>query len=646
MTRNRSETDKGSGGARTAPPLLFLLALAVFAEGGDWPPAAFLIRFGILLLSALFLLRRDAAALRVTVPDLLLAAFLLWEAACLSRGAYLWVSLQWFSLHAAAFLLYLLVRGLKDPDRRFPAAAGTILAGSCVLQLILALYQKFVVGTFLFSGTLQNPSLLAEFLLYGAAAAWYGTSGGSGTASRIRIVRYSLIALFAAGILLTRSRGGFLLLMAATAYALAAKWGWKRILAGVAAAAVLTILVPNPLRDRFRGVGDPFSYERAAMWRAAVRIARDRPLGAGTGHFKYLWPAVREPVEGTIIRYGRAARTPDSEFFSVLSELGFPGAALFLSLGAAGFVTLRRASRSNDPAAKTAAAVTGISFLHGFVQGNYHVQGILLVNAAAWAVAVDRLWTPVRIAEVRLRGPVRPAGLALLAVFLLHAGVTLVGAVLESRGLRHLQEGRPVAAEGALARAAAADPWRSTAPDALSAARFRLYEAGRGEDFLAGAVDAELEARLRNPVEFRYPARLGFLYAAAGEREPRGSRRDRMIGAAVSSYDLALKLNPHNAEVRYRKALVLRDAGRVDESRGAVEALLREEPRFARGWALLGELLEGVDGPGALEAYAKAVDLYDRYRFAAVDPEDKAFVALDDEDVRGRIRTLKKETGR
>lgn len=627
-----------NGSALAALPFLFVLAIGIFPEGGDWPPAAFLVRAALFLLAARFLVRTDAVAIRLNAIDLCVVLLLAVEAASLARAQYRWVSYQWFLHHAAAFALYGLLRARQDPAGRLPAAVGALLVAAAVVEIPVAAYQKFALADLRPAGTLRNPNLLAEFLLYGAVAAFL-FAGRDVRGGALRWAAVPLAALCLAGIGLTGSRAGFLLVIPAGFFLAGRRYGWRRTAVALLLFAAVLLAVSNPFFDRDRWRGDPFALQRLSMWKAAVRIFADHPWGVGVGHFKYYFQAARDPVAGTVIRYARFALTPHNEFLSVLSELGIAGAAAFLGLAAAILAALRRAVRTPDPAATGAAAVLLVSGLHAVLETNYHVPGVLLVNAAALAVLSGRPGPALAEREVRIKGVVRWTGVALLLAMTAYSGMTLAGAVLEKSGRAALADGRAREAERRFLLAASADPLRATAPDAASAARFAIHEAGKDPGDLSAAIASENAAIERNPCEPLYAARLGFLLGRASAYY-RGEGRDRVLAAGLAAYDRALMLNPRAAEMKYQKAVLLAAAGRAGEARDLLRSLLAEEPGYARGWVLLGELLESEDRTMALDAYRKALDAHTRFGNAARDQEEKDFTAIDVEAVRRRIRGL------
>jgi tetratricopeptide (TPR) repeat protein len=631
-----------TGGVLT-PPVLFVLLLGVLGNGGDWPFATFLIRSVLFVSFAIFLHRFLPGRIRVNIVDILVVFLWSLGAASLARNGYPWITYQWFLHHSAALCLYIMIRALPGLEGRLPKTCAILLLATACFQVLFAMFQMTFQGEIRPFGTLANPNFLAEFLAYAAAVSWILASQQEGASRRPWM--YGLVLLFLIGIGLTRSRGGFLLVIALGSFLAAERIGWRRSLAVAAVLVAAVFLVPNPLRDRFLGKGDPFAFERISMWKASFRIFREHPLGVGVGHFKYYWHLVRDPVEGTIIRYAKYARTPHSEFFSVMSELGLPGVIAFLGLGAAGVVSLRRAVSRKDPVVLGGVLILFASFLHSFFEYNYHVLGMLLVNAAALGIVSGRLFRPVREWEFRLGNAGKGLAYLLLGVCIIYSGATFAGTVLEGKGSKSFLAGRMEEAGRWFRRASLADPWRGTYADSGSAVCYRLYEEGKGERNLYRAIALEQEAYLRNPMDFRYPARLGYLFSKATDHVPAPARK-RVLDAAFSSYDAAIARNPHAADLRYLKALLLRMTGREAEARRLIESVLRDEPAYVKGWVLLGNLKEKEDREGALVAYEKALAVNSRYRDRAVETYEKEYVELDQTMVKEWIQSLRSGRGR
>lgn len=628
------------------PPLFFVVLLlpALVGEGGDWPPATFLIRLLLFGVSAACLFRRDRLAFLPALPDLLVLALWLLSAVWVARPGYAWLTYQWLLNFTLGLLLYSRVRGMGDEfgrttARPFLMALLAVSAG----EALLALIQRFGFGIPRPAGTMGNANELAELLLYGCAAAW-GLLPLIVETRRRRVVAAVVTVLLAGALLATRSRGALLVALIAVSVLLMRRFGRWRVLAGVAVLLLVFLTVPNPLSERFAGKGDPYAFDRIAIWRAATRIAMAHPLGVGPGHFQFYWPAYRGPSSGAIVRFAKQANNAHSEFFSALAEQGFPGAVLFLGLGVVAVVSWRRAISSNDPNLRAIAMLPFISGLHAVVECNYHILGLLLINAMAFAMVCGRTWTPFAEIFVRITGPIRWAGATLLAVMVVLSGLTFAGWCFEQRGDAAFSAGDLVTAEKRYGIAAETDPWRASIVDKAAAVAFRIASPGDAGKQIARAIELEIEATTRNPLEPMYPARLAFLYeSAAAVTRPAG--RDWVLAGGLAACDRAISLNPHAVDVRYLKAVILNKLGRPDTARREISLALQDEPRYAKGWVLLGDLWRSHDPARAIEAYEKGLLLYYTYRGVANEPEEKVFLQVDVVRVTSVLEALKGVAG-
>ncbi len=153
-----------------------------------------------------------------------------------------------------------------------------------------------------------------------------------------------------------------------------------------------------------------------------------------------------------------------------------------------------------------------------------------------------------------------------------------------------------------------------------------------------------MEAARRNPLEYRYPARLGFLYQRAAVLSP-DRQREAVFAASLRAYDRALSLNPFHATLHYEKALLLHRLGQDEAARRQLERILEEEPRFARGWVLLGDVLASPDRRGALAAYDRGLLLYQQYFSATSEPHERELLEVDVSAVEGKAGALRAEAG-
>jgi hypothetical protein len=123
---------------------------------------------------------------------------------------------------------------------------------------------------------------------------------------------------------------------------------------------------------------------RVDATRAALDIVAQRPVtGVGPGDGWVRWSS----ADGT----ARTMRYVHDEYLQVLVELGAPGLALLLGIGAGGLVMVRRASRqeagSNLPAA--VAAALAAAAVHGAFDFVWHVPVVPLVLAVLLGLVAE-----------------------------------------------------------------------------------------------------------------------------------------------------------------------------------------------------------------------------------------------------------------
>jgi len=80
----------------------------------------------------------------------------------------------------------------------------------------------------------------------------------------------------------------------------------------------------EPAPGPIRGLGDQYAFARLQIWKSALRVFSENPLGVGLGQFKYYWNMMPEPVEGAILRYGKAPRTPTMSISPSFPKWAFP----------------------------------------------------------------------------------------------------------------------------------------------------------------------------------------------------------------------------------------------------------------------------------------------------------------------------------
>jgi O-antigen ligase len=149
--------------------------------------------------------------------------------------------------------------------------------------------------------------------------------------------------LCAVGTVLTTSRGGFVGLVAA----LFVLWLFNRrkiavlVLVGIMSLAVYEV-APSSYWDHvstIQNTQEGTAKGRIDSWMAAWRMFKDNPIGVGPGQFAIHFPEYQGDAFGSHNMWGREAH---SLWFTLLAELGIPGAILFAAHIRANWKSLQR----------------------------------------------------------------------------------------------------------------------------------------------------------------------------------------------------------------------------------------------------------------------------------------------------------------
>jgi O-antigen ligase len=324
-----------------------------------------------------------------------------------------------FSLSAvaagAAFYFLLRRSGSAARERAVRAAVWgvAVSAGAAALQRLHVLPAEargFWRLTGRLSGGAVDPNSLG--LLCGLAIVLALTRGAR---SGARGLDFGLVAVLVAGLLLSGSRSGFLLVLLSLAVLALSRGLPPRVrLAGVTAlAAVLLLLAvlmvraaPGTLGARLAETFDsrlPLEFRASARpiyWRAAGRLFSRHPIeGEGMGSFAWRLPDLLLEEDRRI----GMRDNPGSAYVQALAETGLPGflltAAFALALGAQSLARIRSLER--DPLAGSAGAALAAFLLASLFGSHWFAADasllfFLLVSVAALPGSADSpLWPRV-----------------------------------------------------------------------------------------------------------------------------------------------------------------------------------------------------------------------------------------------------------
>jgi O-antigen ligase len=217
------------------------------------------------------------------------------------------------------------------------------------------IYSRF----FRVNAIFYDPNILGRYLVLAILAA----IAVSWAARRPATAALALgaAAVCAAGLVVTFSRSSALGLMVALTLMAARAFGWRPVLAvGGSLAVLLSAGVIAASTNVRRAVTSTERLERVSegrfdLVRGGLEIWADEPvLGTGLGAFAVRYREELTPAEQLRARVFISHNAP----VTVLTEVGLVGFALFVALGAATVVALRRSAGPVGPARALAAAGT------------------------------------------------------------------------------------------------------------------------------------------------------------------------------------------------------------------------------------------------------------------------------------------------
>ena len=291
-----------------------------------------------------------------------------------------------FSLAAlaggAAFLFVLRRAGRAVSERAlaFAVAGVFVSATGAVLQklsLLPAETRSFWRLTRRLGGGAADPNSLG---LLCALVVVLAVSGG--LSARPRILRGAILLAAAAGLVLSGSRSGLVLVAGSLVFFFGAARVSARLRGTALVLAALGIAALLLLRGSRGTVADRISEtvnpavplewrvsERPALWRAAWRLFREHPLeGGGMGSFQWRFPDLMVPEN----RRFPMRDNPGSGYVQALAETGLIGFAATLFFAAAlTAAAWRRVRRAGEDPLRAGAGAAVAGFLAALAVGSH-----------------------------------------------------------------------------------------------------------------------------------------------------------------------------------------------------------------------------------------------------------------------------------
>lgn len=301
----------------------------------------------------------------------------------------------------SATLAYFLVsiiqlRSMRKLNLTAVMIALSVLFSACFYIAEAVSFQGFRAAA---SGMYDPNDIAIVFVTFIPMCLYVLLVGGG---RRMKLLSVIAASLAAAGIMMSRSRGGVLALAVVIAVFFLSSVPRIRGAAKIAVVVVLAFIFINyfsAVEGRFQNMGGDYNLVdengRINIWKQNLTILGENPvLGVGAGCSMAALGAFRLREGGT-----QAWLTPHSSLVQVAVETGIPGFVVFLILNILAIVHLRRIRRDRDHPLSRLAFFVELSF-YGFWAGGlllshgYSANLYLLLGFAAAARHLYRYPAP------------------------------------------------------------------------------------------------------------------------------------------------------------------------------------------------------------------------------------------------------------
>ena len=588
--------------------VLFLGSLIIFSpliEGGTTHVPNLIMRLlllGSALVWAIHQMRGGTIVFTMNHFLPLVSLFLGWAGLSLWWAPYKNPSVQWFiSLLMYAVLFGVVLQGIKSS--RQVRAVVMVLVGMGLCEGMLGLVQYVWLGEARAKGTFFNPNFFATYEVVALSIVLGLLSGvqRSEVKKWQSPVLWSVVAITFSAFMVAQSRGALLALVTAVTFIGCYRFG-KIALMILLVSLVAGAVIPNPLKQRMSDVAaqDPYAFSRVDIWKNSIERVVDRPMGIGLGMYKYTSFQYRFPMESNIVRYGKRAESAHNEYLQMAVELGVGGLAIFLlGIGVWGWKAkeaLRSQQESWERGLLTGltGAVLGI-LAHGAVDSVFHEPAlvILLIVCGGLVLALHSIKNP-DLSRWSVPFSYHPVRLFLVLV----CGVVLATLTIQpaagwyahERGQAEAQAGRQGLALDWFRRASLIDPGTTGYHDAVARTSVQFFDQSGDPEWLVKAVEEEGQAIELNPLDGRFPYRLGTIYGVLADQKVSKDQRDLLLNHAVQAYGQAVQADPYSPLSYMALAKIRLPQGRVDEAKSWLQRAVAIEPNFLPSRALLAEL--------------------------------------------------------
>ena len=204
------------------------------------------------------------------------------------------------------------------------------------------------------------------------------------------------------------------------------------------------------------------------------------------------------------------------------------------------------------------------------------------------------------------------------------------GWYVHERGQAEAQVGRPELALDWFRRASLIDPGTTGFHDDIARTSVQLFHRSGDPQWLVRAVEEEGQAIELNPLDGRFPYRLGTIYDLLANQKVSKDQREFLLTQAGQAYEQAIHADPYWPLSYMALANIRLPQGRVDEAKSWLQRAVATEPNFLPARVLLAELsLKGGDGAFAKSEFDAIVAIKQKYDGWVLSDLERQFLDVD-----------------
>lgn len=607
-----------------------LITFSPLIEGGTTHGPVLIVRLFLLCVFTVWIVYQMRAGSMALVRNRLipiLVLFLGWAGLSIGWAPYKNPSVQWvISLLMYALLFGVVLQGVRT--NRQVRQVVMVLVGMGFCEGLLGIVQYIWLGEARAKGTFFNPNFFAtyEVAVLSIVIGLLSVIRWSEMKTRQGIVLSIAATIMFCAFIVAQSRGALVALITAVTFIGCYRFG-KMAMVILIVCLVAGVVIPNPLKQRMveGRAQDPYAFSRVDIWENSIERVVDQPLGIGLGMYKYASFQYRFPIESNIARYGKRAESAHSEYLQMAVELGIGGLLIFLvGIGVWGWeakevLCSELESCERGLATGLVGAVLGM-LAHSTVDSVLHEPALVILLIVSGAlVVVFQLINKPDISWRSVQFPCRPLRLT----FVLLCGVVLAALIIQpaagwyahGRGQAEAQVGRPELALDWFRRASLIDPGTTGFHDDVSRTSVQLFHRSGDPQWLVRAVEEEGQAIELNPLDGRFPYRLGTIYGLLADQKVSKDQREFLLNQAGQAYEQAIHADPYSPLSYMALANIRLPQGRVDEAKSWLQRAIATEPNFLPARVLLAELSlkdgEGEFAKSELDAIVAIKQKYD-----------------------------------